>query len=123
MTNHFPTPGFPDVEGLLRQALAPVEPPEALAARLDATLSNLTELAAEELEAWELGAVYDPRNWTRVVRPVAAVAVGGSASAALVLLRVRAGRKRRKAAADNRLDYAEQTVRAVAHEARRLLDR
>ena len=37
---------------------------------------QLTELAAEELDAWELSAMRDPRNW---VRPVAAATVGGPA--------------------------------------------
>jgi hypothetical protein len=45
------------------------------------------ETFAEELGDWELGAMRDPRNW---VRPVAAVAVGGAAAGALVLVRARA---------------------------------
>lgn len=77
---------IPDFEGLLRQALAPVDPPEDLAQRLESTLTSITELAAGELEAWELSAMRDPRNW---VRPAAAVVVGGSAGVALVLLRAR----------------------------------
>ena len=60
-------------ESLLREALAPVEPPAALALRLEETLTSITEMAADELEAWELGAMRDPRNW---VRPAAAVVVG-----------------------------------------------
>lgn len=73
-------------EGLLRLALAPVEPPADLAQRLESTLTSLTELAVGELEAWELSAMRDPRNW---VRPAAAVVVGGTAGVALVLLRAR----------------------------------
>lgn len=73
-------------EGLLREALSPVEPPQDLAQRLEGALTGLTELAAEELEAWELSAMRDPRNW---VRPVAAVVVGGTAGVALVALRAR----------------------------------
>jgi hypothetical protein len=80
------TEAAPSFEVRLRQALAPVEPPEDLAQRLEATLTSLTELAAGELEAWELSAMRDPRNW---VRPAAAVVVGGTAGVALVLLRVR----------------------------------
>lgn len=76
-------PGF---EGLLHQALAPVEPPEDLGRRLESALTSITESAAEELEAWELSAMRDPRNW---VRPAAAVVVGGTAGVALVLLRAR----------------------------------
>jgi hypothetical protein len=73
-------------EGLLRQALAPVDPPEDLVQRLESTLTSITELAAGELEAWELSAMRDPRNW---VRPAAAVVVGGTAGVALVILRAR----------------------------------
>lgn len=80
------TEAAPNFEGLLRQALAPVDPPEDLAQRLESTLTSLTELAAGELEAWELSAMRDPRNW---VRPAAAVVVGGTAGVALVLLRAR----------------------------------
>jgi hypothetical protein len=76
----------PNLESLLRRALAPVEPPEGLTGRLEETLTNLTELAAEELEGWELSAMRDPRNW---VRPAAALVVGGAAGVALVALRVR----------------------------------
>jgi hypothetical protein len=76
----------PNLESLLRRALAPVEPPADLMGRLEDTLTSITELAADELEGWELGAMRDPRNW---VRPAAALVVGGTAGAALVALRVR----------------------------------
>jgi len=76
----------PSFEALLRQALAPVEPPEDLAQRLEGALTSITELAAEELEGWELSAMRDPRNW---VRPAAALVLGGSAGVALVVLRAR----------------------------------
>lgn len=113
-----------DLEAMLRRALKPVDPPEDLAARLDETLTSLTDLVAEELEAWELAAIGDPRRWVDgLARPAVAAAVGGAAGAALVALRVHQGRGRRKAGASDPLDYAEQTVRAVADEARRLLDR
>ncbi len=75
-----------NIEGLLRQALSPIDPPDDLAGRLEVTLTNLTEIAAEELEAWELSSMRDPRNWAR---PAAAILVGGGAGAALVLLRAR----------------------------------
>jgi hypothetical protein len=75
-----------NLDGLLRRALTPVEPPADLALRLEETLTSLTELAAEELEGWELSAMRDPRNW---VRPAAAVVVGTGAGLALVVLRVR----------------------------------
>ena len=103
-----------DIETLLRRALAPVEPPEDLARRLETTLQSLTNLAAEELESWELRAMRDPRNW---VRPVAAVAVGTAAGAGLVILRVRAHGKRRKPA--NVGELADRTL----HEVRRIMPR
>jgi hypothetical protein len=77
---------LPNLESLLREALAPVEPPEDLVERLEGTLTTITELAADELEAWELSAMRDPRNW---VRPAAAIVAGGAAGTALVLLRAR----------------------------------
>ena len=77
---------LPNFEGLLREALTPVEPPEALVERLEDTLTTITELAADELEAWELSAMRDPRNWAR---PAAAIVAGSAAGAALVLIRAR----------------------------------
>ncbi len=112
-----------DFEQLLRAALTPVEPPADFRVRFEQTLQNLTDIAADELDAWELEAMRDPRNWPRAARPVAAVAIGGAAGAALVLVRVRAGRKNRRRDASDPLAYVEQTVKAVADEARRLVDR
>ncbi len=77
---------LPNFEGLLREALAPVEPPEDLIVRLESTLTSITEMAAGELEAWELSTMRDPRNWAR---PAVAVVAGGAAGTALVLLRAR----------------------------------
>jgi len=77
---------IPNFEGLLREALAPVEPPEDLIVRLEGTLTSITEMAVEELEAWELSAMRDPRNWAR---PAAALVAGTAAGTALVLLRAR----------------------------------
>jgi hypothetical protein len=110
----------PDFEGLLRRALAPVEPPDDLAQRLETTLTNLTELAAEELDAWELSAMRDPRNW---VRPVAAAAVGTAAGAGLVVLRVRSQQKRHRTQAASQVDFAQRMVKAAEDEVRRLLRR
>jgi hypothetical protein len=109
-----------DFEGLLRRALAPVDPPSGLAERMEVTLAELTEFAQDELEGWELSTMRDPRNW---VRPVAAVAVGATAGTALVLLRVRQQHRRRAQKASDPLDLAGRTLRAVADETRRLLDR
>ena len=107
-----------EFEERLKAALRPVEPPEALTLRLERTLVSLTELAADELEAWELSSMRDPRNW---VRPVVATVIGAGAGTALVALRVRNGRRRRKDQSVDLLDLAERTVRDVADEARKLL--
>jgi hypothetical protein len=107
-----------EFEARVRAALHPVDPPEDLAVRLERTLVNLTELAADELEAWELSAMRDPRNWAR---PAAAAVVGAGAGAALVVLRVRSRHRRRRAQSANVLDLAERTVRDLADEARKLL--
>lgn len=84
-------------EGLLADALRPVEPPESLASRVEATLSAVTRAAASELSDWadeltagERQALRDPRNW---VRPVVATAAGGLAGTALVLVGLRQRRR------------------------------
>jgi hypothetical protein len=107
-----------EFEARLRAALHPVDPPEDLAVRLERTMVNLAELAADELETWELSAMRDPRNWAR---PAAAAVVGAGAGAALVVLRVRGRHRRRRAQSANVLDLAERTVRDLADEARKLL--
>jgi hypothetical protein len=107
-----------EFEDRLRAALKPVEPPEELAVRVERTLVSLTEAAADQLEAWELSSMRDPRNW---VRPAAAVVVGAGAGTALVVLRVRGRHRRRRAQSAGVLDLAERTVRDLAGEARRLL--
>jgi hypothetical protein len=86
--------GSPDFEALLRQAFAPVEPPASLSAELESRLTRLNEAAWEELESWELQALGDPRNWTRVARPIAAGVVAAGAGTALVVLRARRNAKR-----------------------------
>src|SRR3954464_5768109 len=95
-------------EEIIRRALAPVEPPEDLAQRMETTLGSLTELAADELEGWELSSMRDPRNW---VRPVAAVAVGTAAGVGLVLLGWRRQHRR------------QRTGRGAAVEVRRIVRR
>jgi hypothetical protein len=87
----------PNLETLLADALRPIEPPDRLSGRLEETLSRVTEAAATELSEWagelsdsELAALRDPRNW---VRPVAAIAAGGVAGTALVLLELRRRRR------------------------------
>jgi hypothetical protein len=107
-----------DFEALLRQALAPVEPPDDLAHRLELTLVNLTEMAQDELESWERSSMRDPRNW---VRPAAAAVVGVSAGTALVVLRVRGRHRARRQQSANMIELAERTLHDVAEEARRIL--
>jgi hypothetical protein len=104
-----------DVERLLRSALVPVEPSEALGDRLERRLSELTQTAAEELADWELGVMRDPRNW---VPTVAAVVVGGSAAGALILVRARQQQKKRHTSG---LRALERSVRDVADDLRRRL--
>jgi hypothetical protein len=107
-----------DFETLLREALSPVDPPEDLTQRMEMTLVNLTELAQEELESWELSTMRDPRNW---VRPAAAVVVGATAGTALVVLRVRGRHRVRQQQSANLLELAERTIQDFAEEARRIL--
>jgi hypothetical protein len=108
-----------DIESLLRQAFAPVDPPESLATRLESTLQELTELAVEELESWELSSMRDPRNW---VRPVVAVAVGTAAGAGLVVLRVRSQHRKQKKHVQG-VELAQRTMRAAADEVKRVIPR
>src|SRR3954468_13817928 len=110
--------GTTDFETLLREALTPVDPPADMAQRLELTLVNLTELAQDELESWELSTMRDPRNW---VRPAAAVVVGAGAGTALVVLRVRARHRSRKQQSGNLLELAERTIQDIADEARKIL--
>jgi len=112
--------GAADFEALLRKALTPIEPPAHLADRLELTLVSLTELAQEELDAWELSAMRDPRNW---VRPALAAVVGVSAGTALVVLRVRARHRVRKQRSSNPVELVERTFEDAAEEARRIFRR
>jgi hypothetical protein len=86
-----------DLEGLLADALRPIEPPEQLSGRVESTLSAITEQAAAELSSWaeelsetELESLRDPRNW---IRPVVAVAAGTVAGGALVVFGMRRRRQ------------------------------
>lgn len=108
---------FGEVEALLRTALVPIEPSAGLADRLERGLTEITDLAADELAEWELATMRDPRNWAR---PVAAAVVGGAAAGALVLVRARQGHKRREAGPVRSL---EKSMRQVAGDLSRRLDR
>ena len=100
------------LEALLADALRPLDPPEDLATRVETTLSGIAQDAAAELSSWaeelsdsELQALRDPRNW---VRPVAAVAAGGAAAGALVIVSLRHRRK-----PDGLRDTAERLLRDI----------
>jgi hypothetical protein len=108
----------PSFEGLLHKALSPVEPPEDLGRRLEGALMSLTESAVEELEAWELSTMRDPRNWAR---PAAAVVVGGTAGVALVLLRARHRPRSQASSLRGARIAAERAVSDLSEHTRRLL--
>ncbi len=107
-----------NVEALLREALAPVDPPVRLTEQLESTLSVIAEAAQEELEGWELAAMRDPRNW---VRPLVAAGITVTAGSALVALRVRGRRPLRRKQSASLIEYAERTLQDIAEEARRVL--
>lgn len=78
------------IENLLADALKPVEPPQRMSDRLHDTFSAITDAAASDLSDWaeeltesELESLRDPRNW---IRPVTALAAGGVATGALILV-------------------------------------
>jgi hypothetical protein len=105
------------VERLLRSALVPVDPPEALGDRLERRLAELTEAAATELADWELSAMRDPRNWAPTV---AAVVVGTAAAAGLVIVRARQQHKKRQVPG---LQALEKSLRGVAGDVQKRLRR
>jgi hypothetical protein len=108
-----------DIEIRLRRALSPVEPSKELETRLEGTLGSLVDMAAEELEAWEMSAMRDPRNW---VRPVAAAAIGSGAAVGLVLVRTQRRRHKRRKDSASPVDLLGRTMRDLAREARRVAD-
>ena len=111
-----------DFESMLKRALSPVDPPRELEARLERTLGSLVDMAAEELEAWELSSMRDPRNWGRVARPAAAAAIGSGAAAGLVILRTQRRRHKRRREAASAVDLVGRTVKDLVREARRVAD-
>lgn len=114
-----PTPNR--IELLLSRALAPVEPPEKLKVPITERLEKWTDHAADELEAWELSSMRDPRNWARVARPVAAVAITATAGTALVL--IRAHNQSKQQHSNDPIETAERIAKLVGEEARKLLRR
>ena len=108
---------FGEFEHLLKRALTPVEPPADMTLRLESTLAELTGLAQDELESWELSTMRDPRNW---VRPVVAVAVGTAAGAGLVVLRVRSQHRKQRKHVQG-VELAQRTMRAAADEVKRVI--
>ena len=78
-----------DFETLLRRALTPIEPPSGLSERLETRLERMTDAAIDELEAWEIEAIADPRNWGRIAYAGGVVVAGAGAGAALMLLKAR----------------------------------
>jgi hypothetical protein len=117
-----PTRASGEFEAALRRALAPVDPPAELEVRLEMTLGSLVELAADELESWELSAMTDPRNWGRVVPAAAAVLIGSGAAVGLIVLRTQRRRHKRRAASRGAFELAERTLRDVAREALHVFD-
>src|SRR3954453_13971835 len=110
-------------EDLLRAALSPIEPPIHLQERLETTLDNLVELAADELESWEIEAIKDPRNWPRAaIGPAAAVVVGGGAAVGLALLRTQRKRHKRRAQSHGARNLAARTIRDAAREALKVFE-
>ena len=108
-----------EFENLLRQALAPIDPPEDLEARLEDRLSTLAIAAAEELEGWELKAMRDPRTW---LPTATAATVGAGAAVGLVLVRTQRKRHKRRDASGNVIELAENTLRDLAREAGKVIE-
>jgi hypothetical protein len=106
-----------DFEALLRRALTPVDPPAELSARVETTLTSIADMAADELESWELSSMRDPRNW---VRPAVAVVAGTTAGVGLVVIRTKQRSKQRRKQSSNLVDLAERTVSDALREARRI---
>ena len=114
--------GTLDIETMLRQAFAPVDPPMELQQRLESTLGSLLDMAQDELETWELSTLGDPKNWARLGRPAAAAVIGSAAAVGLVVLRTQRQRHRRRAQSSNVAELAMRTLRDGGREARRLLE-
>jgi hypothetical protein len=104
-------------ERLLASALSPVEPPGALAERLERTLTELTDAAVGELADFDPSALRDPRRWARLA---AAGVVAGTAGGALILVRARQKQRTREA---HGLRALQKGLREVSGDMRRRLGR
>jgi hypothetical protein len=87
---------YESIESVLSRAFSPVEPPARMYEQFEARLTEISFNAAEELSDWELAAMSDPRNW---VRPAVALAAGGAAAGALVVLGLRHRHRQEESAA------------------------
>src|SRR4051794_35772166 len=105
------------VERLLASALSPVEPPGALAERLERTLTELTDAAVHELAEFDQSALRDPRRWARLA---AAGIVASTAGGALILVRARQKQRAREA---HGLGALQKGLREVSGDMRRRLGR
>ncbi|MEA2479553.1 MAG: hypothetical protein QOJ07_1475 [Thermoleophilaceae bacterium] len=104
-----------DVERLLHYALAPVEPPTGMSERFERRLTELTDLALDEIAEWDPSALRSPRRWARVA---AAGVVAGAGAGTLVLVRARQRHKRGDVAAMKALGRGRSEV--AAHVRKRL---
>jgi hypothetical protein len=113
-----PDSTFEEMERRQRAAQAPVDPPIHLQKRLEQTLDNIVELAADELESWEIEAIKDPRNWPRAaLGPATAVVLGSGASVGHVVLRTHLRRHKRRAQSKCVPVLSARTVLDAAREA------
>ena len=108
---------------MLKRALSPVDPPSELEARLELTLGSLVDMAAEELEAWEL--VRDARP-AQLEPHRAAGRRGGDRLERGRRARARAHPAQAAPAGATRpasaVDLVGRTLRDLAREARRVAD-
>src|SRR3954447_6332076 len=101
-----------EVERLLRRALVPIDPPIAMSERVERRLTELTDMAIDELADFDPRALRDPRRWGRLV--VAGV-VGVGAGGALIVVRARQKHQRDA----HGLRALRRATREVAGDARR----
>jgi hypothetical protein len=106
-----------DVERLLHYALAPVEPPRELVARFERRLTEVTDLALDEIAEFDPFEERSPRRWARVV---AAGVIAGTGAGALVLVRARQKHKGGDVVGLKALDRGRREV--AAHVRKRLGD-